>query len=232
MTATEGDRRASNYLLGLASDELKRTQLARYLEIKQIGDAQGQAEARNAFFRSSTEQASSSATGQTIGNAIHASAKEIYDFGINRLTVLSKNGRRTLKKPTDKSRDLLKTHTLTELQKALESAEENRVSLDVIKGYIREINNLIAPDQSSRLHSIQEGPPDNQNSENGNSENRFNAMPRSINDIPNQRVRDYLLTIENKELQQAELARYYTILELPPEEKDAAFTKFYESITP
>jgi hypothetical protein len=231
MTATNGDRKASNYLLGLDDSE-KRTFLARYLEIKQIGDEQARASARNAFLRSSTEQASSSATGRTIENAIHASAKEIYDVGIKKLTVLSKSGRRTLKKPTHKSRNLLKKHTLTELQKALQSAVENRVSPDVINGYITEITNLIAPVQSRRLNSIQEGPPDNQHSENGNSENGFNAMPRSITDIPNLRVRDYLLTIENKELQKAELARYYTILHLPPEEKDEAFAEFYKSITP
>jgi hypothetical protein len=173
--ATTGDRKASNRLLSLETEEEKRRYLGQYLAIKQIGDERKRDIAFLEFYSiftnsapasaasapapasaasASAASASAPASSRSAPNSIQASAKRIYEYAINKLTKPSSNNRKIkLKKPIYKQWDSLTVHTLTELRKALESAKQNGISVNTIEDYITVIDTI----RSSIINKIPRG---------------------------------------------------------------------------
>ena len=160
-----GDRKASNKLLKLKTEEEKRRYLGQYLAIKQIGDERERDIAFLDFYSiftnsapasasAASASASASASSRSAPNSIQASAKRIYEYAINKLTKPSNsNTKIKLKKPIYKQWDSLTVHTLTELRKALESAKQNGISVNTIEDYITVIDTI----RSSIINKIPRG---------------------------------------------------------------------------
>jgi hypothetical protein len=245
MTATKGDRRAYNNLLNLETDERKRELLKRYLEIKEMGDERERDIAFIDFYSRFGDGASSAASTSTPSRTtslelsrILASAKKIYEYAMNKLTIPSKKNitKVSLKKPIVTKWNSIINSTLLNLNKALADAKKSGDLGKVIEDYITVITKLregiLKKRSTSRMNSIQEGEEEEETSREETSQYAsavHRIIPTAILNLQNPKVRTYLLSIEDPARQQAELDSFLAIVHMTPgtEERNQAFQDFY-----
>jgi len=183
---------------------------------------------------------------------ILASAKKIYEWAMKKLTIPSKNNstKVSLKKPIVENWDTIIKSTLLNLGKALDDAKKRGDPGNVIQDYKIVINKLqegikkdiLKKRSASRMKSIQEGEEEEGEEEEETSREETSRegptryasavhriIPTAIDQLENDIVRRYLLSIEYPDHQQAELARFLAIVNMPPgtEERNQAFQDFY-----